>query len=501
MIRYAIRALILLCMAAGARGEAPVAAASHEAPGIAWFQGDVADAFKLAQAQKKPVFLYWGAKWCPPCQQLKATVFSRQDFIAKSREFVDVYLDGDAAGSQKWGDKFGTSGYPTVVILRPDQKEITRISGGMDLSLYAGLLEDALNDLRPMDEIIAAMRVGRVESSGDCRRLAYYGWDLRDFSDAERKSLAHGLARTVTPCGGTRALEGARLAIASAVFEPAPSVVTQVIAIVENPAIAARAADSLENLGSPFYKAVYARGPKVREAFMRAWSDTMAGVAGDPAVTDADQLAALGTRLALLKEFAADKKVPADIAAAARTRTSATLAKRFDPYVRAGVVNAASYVYEQLGDSDAQYALVSGELTTSHTPYYYMIDLGEIEESRHHTAQALAWYERAYRESEGIATRFQWGAQYVSALLRLAPHDHVRIRDAGMAVIGELDGPDRIQARTRYGLGKLDTKLKKWNSAHKYNADIRALRARMNATCAKLPPADGGRESCRKFLS
>ncbi|HEY1314777.1 MAG TPA: thioredoxin family protein [Steroidobacteraceae bacterium] len=500
MIRYATRALMMFCMAAGARGEVPVAAAPG-APGIAWFQGDVAEAFKLAQTEKKPVFLYWGAKWCPPCQQLKATVFSRKDFIAKSREFIDVYLDGDAQGSQKWGDKFGASGYPTVVILRPDQKEITRISGGMDLSVYAGLLDAALNDLRPMDDVIAAMRSGTAESSDDCRRLAYYGWDLRDFSQVERKSLARGLARAVTPCGGAKSLEGARIAIASAVFAPTASNVTQVIAIVENPSIAARAADSLENLGSPFYKAVYARGPEVREVFMHAWSGTMEGVAADPAVTDADQLSALGTRLALLKEFAADNKVPAAIAAAARIRTNATLAKKFDPYVRAGVVNAASDVYEQLGDLDAQYALVSGELSTSHTPYYYMIDLGEIEESRHHTTQALAWYERAYRESEGIATRFQWGAQYLSALLRLAPQDHVRIRDAGMAVIGELDGPDRIQARTRYGLGKLDAKLKKWNSAHHYDADIHALRSRISATCAKLPPSDSGRGSCRKFLS
>jgi len=496
-MRFVTRTLMMLCVAALARGQAPHA----DAPGIAWFQGDVADAFKLAQAEKKPVFLYWGAKWCPPCQQLKATVFSRTDFIAKSTQFVDVYLDGDAPGSQKWGEKFGTSGYPTVVILRPDQKEITRISGGMDLSLYAGLLDAALNDLRPMDDVVAALRSGAVKSAADCRRLAYYGWDLRDFSDAEHKSLARGLARAVPHCGGAASLEGARLSIAAAAFDPTPPNVTRVIAIVEDPAIAPRAADSLESLGAPFYKAVYARGLPVREQFAAAWSATLQGVADDPAVTEADQLAALATRLALLKEFAADKKVPADIAAAARTRTRATLAKKFDPYVRAGVVNAASGVYDELGDLDAQYALVSGELSTSHTPYYYMADLGEIEESRHHTTQALAWFERGYRESEGVATRFQWGAQYVSALLRLAPQDHVRIRDAGMAVIAELDGPDRIQARTRYGLGKLDGRLKKWNSTHQYDADIHALRARMDATCAKLPALDGGRESCRKFLS
>jgi hypothetical protein len=164
-------------------------------------------------------------------------------------------------------------------------------------------------------------------------------------------------------------------------------------------------------------------------------------------------------------------------------------------------VNAASDIYEQLGDTDAEYAMVKAELATARAPYYYMADLGVIEEKRGHAAAALAWYERAYKESTGVATRFQWGARYLSALLRLAPTDHARIRDTGIAVLGELDGPDRIQARTRSGLEKLDKRLKRWNSQHRYDADIQALHARMNATCGKLPDSDGGRDSCRKFLS
>jgi hypothetical protein len=69
-----------------------------------------------------------------------------------------------------------------------------------------------------------------------------------------------------------------------------------------------------------------------------------------------------------------------------------------------------------------------------------------------------------------------------------------------LELIAELDGPDRIQARTRYGLEKLDKQLRKWNSQHQYDADIQALHARMSATCGKLPDSDAGRGSCRKFL-
>jgi hypothetical protein len=176
------------------------------------------------------------------------------------------------------------------------------------------------------------------------------------------------------------------------------------------------------------------------------------------------------------------------------------LAKKFDPYVRAGIVNAASDIYDQLGDIDAEFAMVKAELATARAPYYYMADLGVIEEKRGHAAQALAWYERSYKESLGVATRFQWGVRYLSALLRLAPTEHARIRETGIAVLAELDGPDRIQARTRSGLEKLDKHLREWNSKHRFDADIQALHARMNVTCSKLPNGDAGRDSCRKFL-
>ena len=36
---------------------------------IAWREGDVADALAEAKESNKPALLYWGAKWCPPCNQ------------------------------------------------------------------------------------------------------------------------------------------------------------------------------------------------------------------------------------------------------------------------------------------------------------------------------------------------------------------------------------------------------------------------------------------------
>jgi thiol-disulfide isomerase/thioredoxin len=481
---------------------APRAQAAPEPAGIAWFEGDVNGAFDAAKATNKPVFIYWGAKWCPPCQQLKSSVFLRSDFIEKSKEFVAVHLDGDDPGAQQWGEKFHVAGYPTVVILRADQKEILRISGGMDLSLYADLLDIVLSDVKPMADVLAAMHGnGKTPSHGDCQRLAYNAWHLGDYIDAQRAALAADLAYAATQCGALSAIERARLTVDSAALKQTPETVTQVIAIVEDPAVAPRIVDALETLDKDFFKEVQARGADVAAQFLAAWTRAMDSVANNPAVIDADQLYAIGTKLELVRQLSKDDKVPADLAAAARARISAALAKNQDPYVRAGIVNTASHIYDQLDDDEAEYAMVKAELATAKAPYYYMVDLGEIDEKRGHKQEALAWFARAYAESQGVATRFQWGILYLNALLRISPTDHARIRQTAIAVIAELDGPERIQARTRMRLEKLDDGLRKWNAKHQYDADIKAMRARMSGVCGKLQSGDAGFASCQKFLS
>ncbi len=153
ILRFAPAALSLAIGLAGCGSKPdvpPPAAASVQPatpPAIEWFAGDVNAAFAQAAAQGKPVFLYWGASWCPPCHELKATVFSRPEFIEKLKLFVPVYIDGDAPGAQKWGDEFRVSGYPSVVVLRADRTELARINGGMDLSLYANVLDLVLGDV------------------------------------------------------------------------------------------------------------------------------------------------------------------------------------------------------------------------------------------------------------------------------------------------------------------------------------------------------------------
>jgi thiol-disulfide isomerase/thioredoxin len=499
---FIICAGVCLLTAAACRAGASDELKHLDAPGIDWYTGDVASAFQLAQSEHKPVFLYWGAKWCPPCQQLKSSVFSRSDFIAKTRQFVAVYLDGDEPGAQRWGEKFHVLGYPTVVILRPDQREVTRLSGGMDLSLYADLLDIAEGDITPIADVLTMLTTHpAVLSHGDCQRLAYYGWELADYATDERAKLGPALAAAASSCPGMTVAERARLTVIATTLSKGTNSVAQIGLIVADPKIGVGVVDALEGLDSDFFAAVLAQGPLVSEKFRRDWERTMDEVSGDPRRIDADQLYALGEKLVVVKQFVAPSSLPGALAEDAHRRVAAALARSADPYVRSGVVNAASFVYEQLGDDRAEEGLLRGELLTSKTPYYYMVDLGDLEEKRGHKREAITWFERAYRDSQGTATRFQWGNIYLSALLRLDPTDRQRIKRVAAAVIGDLDGRDRIQARTRMNLDKLDGRLRQWDAGHQYDAELRDIRKHMQGVCAHLPGDDAGLTSCRNFLS
>ena len=119
----------------------------------------------MARADSKPVFVYWGAKWCPPCNQVQATLFNRQDFIERSRAFVPVYVDGDSPGAQKIGARFRVSGYPTMVLFNVQGKEVTRLPGEVDPVRYTEVLTLGMNAARP---VCGACR--RARATGDARR-------------------------------------------------------------------------------------------------------------------------------------------------------------------------------------------------------------------------------------------------------------------------------------------------------------------------------------------
>jgi protein disulfide-isomerase len=471
-------------------GEAPTpaapGAASADAPAeaaIAWFRGDLDAAFATATATGKPVLLYWGAEWCPDCKQLKSSVFTRADFIARTRQFVAVYLDGDQPGAQALGDAFRVTGYPTLVVLAPDRREVTRVAGGMDLSLYAAALDAALADLRPMAEVVAAVaRPDHALTADDCRRLAWHGYGLDDGDTYDPAVLAAALARAATGCAADRdlALRLRLLAAVRALAPADPATRGALTGLLADPAAAVGHIDVLAAIP----REAYAAAPPAGSELATRVASVAAAAATDARFPPADQLYAERLRLVALAATRPDGRPPPDLLAAALARATGLLATTPPGYVRASLVTPTLYLYTEAGDWEGQRALLRQEVEAGRNVHYYLGDLARVEEQLGNATAALDLYAEAWRRAEGAATRAQWGYDYVAALLRLAPADAARVRTAGLELLADVGGGSAVHRRTAQRLGRLGTQLGAWATTAERQAVVRTLHDRLAAVCA-----------------
>ena len=165
-------------------------------------------------------------------------------------------------------------------------------------------------------------------------------------------------------------------------------------------------------------------------------------------------------------------------------------------------INAAANLYWEAGLDDDANRLLTAELQKSKSPYYFMLDLADLAEKAGRKQEAVHWLERAYAGAKGPATRFQWGYNYLVGLLEMTPEDVAGIEQAGLSVLGELDGsPDAFYQRTRMRLEQLNTKLLDWGKQGEAAKVVETLRARTSSICQKLPEADAGRKNCERFLN
>src|SRR4029450_5438594 len=116
--------------------------------------------------------------------------------------------------------------------------------------------------------------------------------------------------------------------------------------------------------------------------------------------------------------------------------------------------------------------------------------------------EALRWYEEAYAKSEGPATRLQWGASYVNALVELSPQDEARIERAVQQLFTEAqDQPAAFYGRSDRSLQRVGRKIVAWNEGQKHAAVVKRRQAQLDGVCAKLPADDKPeREVCAGLL-
>ena len=488
-----------------------LAATPSSTSGIAWQTAssdlEVDKAFVLAKQSGKPVFLYWGAVWCPPCNQVKATLFSRPDFVERSRAFVPVYVDGDKPGAQKVASRFKVQGYPTMIIFKPDGTEITRLPGEVDPERYLLTLTAGLNAQVPVKELIRRGLARQALTPEQWRLLAFYSWDTDEQQVLAVAELAQRLSelaaavpvdlpqvrdRLAFKAVAVRARE--KIAVDTAAVEAGKQLVDRVLG---QPDATRQLADMLVGYAEPVVKYLAAAG-EPRRLLATRWEAALARFSEGAASSKSDQVDLLDARVALWKLIDDTETLSAPRRAVALREAARLVVATTDKYERQAVVPNAAHVLAQAGLLSESDELLKFELPRAVAPYYHMLVLGSNAKKRNDTKAALDWYEQAWRKSEGPATRIQWGTGFVGHLVELAPGDVARVESAAGAVIAQLDAKsETFYERNQRSLRRMANRLVKWQGTDPARtASVEKIKQKLAKTCVRLPVGDAGRTNC-----
>lgn len=488
--------------------QAPTGASIPVQAGIQWVRpqsvADVDRAFEEARSRNQPVFLFWTAVWCPPCNQVKSTIFTRPDFIEKSRSFVPVYVDADSPSGQVLGERFKVRGYPTMVLLSGGGRELTRLAGSVDASRYMQLLDRGLAGGNSARQALEAALAGKSLSADDWRMLAFYSWETDDGQLVPEKDVPATLMKLAAVCPSGEREASSRLVLealhaASQAGGTRPKVdradaIGSVKSLLEQPELVRANQDILGYAADDLVGLLTDARSKDRADLKAQWIAALDRLAAEPKLSNGGRMYALLGKVELARLDDKDGPLPPALVDEVKAQVARVDREIEDLDERQAVITLAGGVLARAGLLDESDALLKAELKRSHSPYYYMSQLASNAKRRgspEGKAAAIDWSRQAYDSARGTATRLRWGGSYLGTLLELAPQDAAAVEQAATQVLGEV-GPDSVQltGNNRAALDRMSKRLVAWNKDGRHDDVLARLAGALKSKCTTPSAVD-----------
>jgi thiol-disulfide isomerase/thioredoxin len=507
LLALAVLLALVGCNKAPEPATPPKSAAARPAA-VEWVRpaavSEVDAAFARAQAASQPVFLFWTATWCPPCNQVKSTIFTRPEFIAKSRAFVPIYVDADSPSGQALGERYRVRGYPTMVLLDGSGRELTRLAGSVDPVKYMQLLDRGMAGGNSARQALDAALGGQKLPAEDWHMLAFYSWGTDDSQLVPDKDAAATLLKLAAACPAEQREASSRLVLqalltASQDKQAAPRIdradaLASVRSLLAQPQLVRDNADILGYGADDIVGVVTAPGTKERAELVTEWNSVLDRLAADATLSNGARMYAVLGKVALARLGNKDGALPPALLEMVRTETNRVDREVTSIDERQAVITTAGYVLAQAGLLDESDALLQAELKRSHSPYYYMSQLASNAKKRatpEGKAQAVDWSRQAFENAQGSATRLRWGGSYINALVELTPQDAPAIEQATLRVLGELKaGNVALTGNNRLALERLSKGLVAWNKDGRHDAMLARLHQSVADICAPAAAAE-----------
>jgi len=522
--------LLVLLAACGSGEPAGDHAGAPGHPGeIPWIEGDLDAAFELAKSRNKPLFLYWGAEWCPPCNYLKTKIFKQPEFVETMKGFVPVYLDGDTESAQVLGEELGVLGYPTVIVFNPAGEEIMRMPTAVEIERYTELLGVVSRKMRPVKDTLAeVLEVGPANAaSEDLNLLAFYSWGqdtqvelegevkvetFRALYEQTPDNLATERSRFLTLYLGA----AASLARSSADEESGEAGFAlsddETRALTgELTALLGDAELRTSNKEFVFYSPrrivglLYPETSAGRDALILAWDNAAQAIESDESLSLDDRLTACYPRIALSSLARGEEEEPdpelqqhvRDRVAWAGEHVSGELELQSTMSTMAGLLDG-------VGLADEAEALMTERMDDARAPYYFMSWVAGMKNDAEKPEEALVWYRKAYDNARGRYSRFRYGSIYLRRAMDLAPEGTGAIEADSLEILSELLTFDDAFAGGNYmRLNQLESAYQGWNAEGDHDDLVGQLRDFVHAECGRYPAGDeeSQQERCAAFLT